>query len=107
MTQPQEWFMTSEQILKIANEIQSAKGTQEEKEKLYADKYPLFFEKYSALGKLCCGPNMDMRRLVFMINMLNQIKTQKMDQDKASEIVGTELYNSYVKPALDGAEKNN
>lgn len=95
-----KWHMTTDAIRVIAQEIQEDSQPAEVKERLYTEKYPVFFEHYNTLAKMCCDGKMDNTRLEFMLKMLDQVKTQKVSQEKASNVVGQELFDKFVAPKV-------
>lgn len=70
-----------------------------ESEERIARAHPEFKQKYPLLFSCAVEPRFDMQNLEYM---LQQLATMR-DQTKASEQVGTMLFDKYVQPRLSSA----
>ena len=86
-----------EHVLDIANTIRQS--TIANKEDYFANRYQVFKQKFPQLyKKICNEESFDMGNLEFMLNMLQNIQTQKQDTYNAEVQVGQMLFDKYVKP---------
>jgi len=63
-----------------------------------SEHFPTIFEK-------TFDGTMDMDRLKYMLDMLNQVKSNQMSQHDASVKVGETLADVYVKPVVENLEE--
>lgn len=63
--------------------------------KMIGDEYNFFKERYPFLFDMTLKPDMDMNRLEYMINLREQIVNNQTTFEKASQKIGTEMYNEY------------
>ena len=90
--------------LRIKYEIELKNNKKEEvQRKLYNENCD-FADKNPALFNLVFNSNQtwkdDLNRLENMVNMVSNINEKKISRDKASELIGGELVDTYVKPKL-------
>lgn len=90
-----------EEILEIAADIRNHQRTKEEHFNKHAD----FAERYPVLFDSMCNPNMDMKMLKYMLDMMEKVQSNTTTQFTASAAVGQKLFNKYVEPVLPFAEK--
>lgn len=71
------------------------------------NKYNEFQFKYPQIFAMIADDpdNFDMQRLKHMLNMKKQVEDNKISHEKASEKLGTEYYNEYVKPLVNELDK--
>ncbi len=98
--------MQSTQRHMIMNIIQKITQSDiQNKEEYFGTKYPNFKNKYPVLFKKSCEGSLDMQNLEFMMNALVKMERQNVSQYDASAEVGKMLYEKYVEPTLETAEK--
>jgi len=78
------------EIKRIVEEIHSSKKLN--KEEFFGEKYPDFKTTNPVMFQVACENKMDLNRLNYMINMIDQIKNSQITQDEASVDVGQMLY---------------
>jgi len=97
---------TSEKLMEIIDEIRlkydiiNAKKIYKEGDKEYIDianNYKFFKERYPFLFDMILKPDMDKNKLNYLINMRENIVNNKISFEKASEKVGTTMYNEFHK----------
>lgn len=86
------------EIKRIVEEIHSSRKIN--KEEFFGEKYPDFKTANPVMFQVAVEGKMDLSRLNYMINMIDQIKNSQMTQDEASIEVGQVLYKEYVKPLV-------
>ena len=59
------------------------------------------FEIYPSIFKMACEGNMDFVRLKYMLQMIDNVKQNKISEHDASVDVGQKLVDEIVKPDLD------
>lgn len=94
----------SDEIRKIVMEIACAAGTPKDKEKIFRKKHYDFAERLPALFDMACQPNFDMQKLMYMLQMRDQILNNQTTLEDASKDVGQTLFNEYVAPVLPHAK---
>ena len=101
-------MLPSDEIRTIVKDISSNNtfGNTEQKKEFYGKKYETFKKEYPKLFDMCCEPGgCNIEKLEFMLDMLSKVKSNKMNQDKASEIIGQQLFDEYVKPVINTDKK--
>ena len=63
-------------------------------------KYKKLFDNYPTIFEKICNGSLELDRLKFMLNMVSQIKSNKISQHEASIKIGTELVENIVKPSI-------
>jgi hypothetical protein len=86
------------EIKRIVEEIHSSKKLN--KEEYFGEKYPDFKTTNPVMFQVACEGKMNLSRLNYMINMIDQIKNSQITQDEASVDVGQMLYKEYVEPKV-------
>ena len=91
-----------EELKNIVNEMvkDNAFMNSEEKLKHYVNKYPKISNEYPMLIKKACEPNFDIQRFKWMLDMIDNVKSNNITQHDASVKVGEHLVDEYVKPLL-------
>ena len=89
-----------DEVRSIVNEIVNSPGTIKDKERDFERKYPAFVQRFPMLFKMVCKPDFDTGRLEHIFHMMNQVKSNSMSYDAASQQFGQEMFNTYVKPTL-------
>lgn len=76
--------------------------TMSEREKLevYSKKYSDLYAMYPQLFKKACEPNFDVDKLVWMLNMLENVHSNGVSKHNADVCVGERLVNEHIKPKL-------
>lgn len=94
--------MDKEQILNNVKEICDLKKKHNDKElkKILDEKYKDFINRYKSIYQMCLSGEMDIKRLEFMLNMMEKVKKNEMSEYDASVKVGTKLVDEIVKPNL-------
>lgn len=92
--------MDSSDIRTIALEINRFKGSAAIKKTIFETKYPVFFESYKTLATMCCDGRVDEQRLIFMLKTFDKVQNNATTQEKASENIGQELFNTYIQPKV-------
>lgn len=93
--------LSNEEILKIVEEIISDPMSEKEKIIEYGKKYPEFSKRHEMLFEVVCRPNFDLARLKYMMSLRSQIQNNSTTVETASNRVGLQLFNQYVKPIVD------
>jgi hypothetical protein len=91
--------MNKETILTIVKLIN--KSNKNNKEEYFAEEYKDFKEQFPHLFQYACNnKNINYNILEMMLDKLNTIKDNSITQEKASEEVGTVLFNEYISPVV-------
>ena len=93
--------LSNDEILKIVEEIMSDPPSEKEKKIEYGKKYPEFSKRHEMLFEMVCRPNFDLARLKYMMSLRSQIQNNSTTVETASNRVGLQLFNQYVKPIVD------
>lgn len=64
-------------------------------------RYEQLYKMSPTLFDLVLSDDCDMDKLKWMLNMQEQIKLGKLDNNDASKIVGQKLFDEYVQPIVD------
>lgn len=96
----QEEF-SNEEIMSIVEEIYADASSEKEKKKKFQRKYGEFSERHETLFNMACRPNFEISKLRYMLALRSQIDNNTTTLEKASNRVGTALFNEYVKPIVD------
>jgi hypothetical protein len=96
--------MNKKEILDIVHIIQ--KSNIQNKEEHFFEIYSDFAEKYPHLYKYVCNNSkIQYDMLEFMLDKIFDIDSNITTQNKASEEVGTKLFDEYVKPVIPLMQK--
>lgn len=95
--------LSSEYILKIAQEICDYRGNLSEKKRTFRKRYPEFVENYPTLFEMSIQNNFDINRLKFMLHMRDKVENANISQHNASAAIGEMLFNDYVKDKIKDA----
>jgi hypothetical protein len=90
--------MRAEKLREITKEMCASNS--KDKREHFSEKYPTFTKNYPTLFEMCCNDPFDIKKMDFMINMLQQVQNNKISQHDASANVGQILYDEYVKPIV-------
>ena len=85
-------------ILRIAKEIHASE--EEDKPYVFGQRYQAFKERYPKLFEMCCKPDCNINHLLFMVNMMKNVRSHSKSYKSASEAVGQHFVDVYVKPML-------
>lgn len=88
--------VSSDNIIRIAKEIQSSRMLSEQKLAVFREKYREFYDSYPILFEMCCKDSFEMNQLKFMLSMRDQVEENKLTQHDASVKVGQRLVDRYV-----------
>ena len=89
-----------EDVLKINNISSKDILSQNQINNLQKEYFDLY-DIYPAIFKMACNGNMDIERLKYMLQMLDNIKNDSMTEHDASVNVGQKLVDEIVKPNLE------
>lgn len=93
-------------IIEIINEIQSSNIINIDlKDEYFSTKYADFKKAHPVIFQTTIDGKMDQTMMGFMMSLLIKIENKDLDQTKASEEVGTLLFNKYVSPDLPNMKK--
>jgi hypothetical protein len=95
--------LDSDEILKIAREINSYRGNTKDKQRVFRKRYPEFAENYPMLFEMSSQNDFDIKRLQFMLHMRDKVNESNVSQHDASAAVGQMLFNDYVKDKIKDA----
>lgn len=95
--------ISSSEIMRIVREIQSSRLSEEQRKGFYSKRYAKFAERYQVLFDMACRPELDMKKLEYMMSMRERVVRGKMSVENASKHVGQTMYDEYVKPIVGDA----
>ena len=95
--------MDKKQILNSVKEIcdLKKKHNDEEFKKIINEEYKDFISRYKSIYQMCLSGEMDIKRLEFMLNMMDKVKKNEMSEYDASVKVDTKLVDELVKPSIN------
>lgn len=92
--------LSSSEIMRIIREMQQSRLSEEQRKGFYSKRYVKFAERYQVLFEMACRPDMDMKKLEYMLSMREHVLRGSMSVDNASQHVGQKMFDEYVKPIV-------
>ena len=92
--------LSSSEIMRIVREIQLSHLSEEQRKGFYSKRYKKFSERYQILFDMACRPELDIKKLEYMLSMRENVLRGNMSVDNASKHVGQKMFDEYVKPIV-------
>jgi hypothetical protein len=88
-------------ILAIVRDIAASAVPVKERARIFSRRYPDFAETFPNLFEMATNPDMDIGRLVYMLEMRAKVASSKMNVENATAKVKEAMYDVYIKDIME------